>query len=147
MGKYLKHAELRDLTDSWEAEEISYSKMVEEVNRIVGEKVGNSNKPKPVLTDPIYQKLFNHLNNEHGLVLLQNEMQEIIRIVENDNISKPKWHYPPEMPPSEKGFELSSIDVIAEVEGYYNGRIFITDNVLRWRGIEPKIDKTQNPIT
>ena len=127
MGKYIKHAELRDLTDLWEAEEISYSKMVEEVNRIVGERVG--------------------LNNEHGLVLLQNEMQEIIRIVENDNISKPKWHYPPEMPPSEKGFELSSIDVIAEVEGYYNGRIFITDNVLRWRGIEPKIDKTQNPIT
>lgn len=28
-----------------------------------------------------YQELFNHLNEQHGLILLESEMQEIIKIV------------------------------------------------------------------
>ena len=30
-----------------------------------------------------YQRLFDHMQNEHGLILLQTEMDEIIRIVNN----------------------------------------------------------------
>jgi len=29
-----------------------------------------------------YENLFNYMRKEHGLILLQNEMQEIIRIIE-----------------------------------------------------------------
>lgn len=35
-----------------------------------------------------YQELFNHLANEHDLILLESEMQEIIRICNNITINE-----------------------------------------------------------
>ncbi len=40
--------------------------------------------PLPIEEQP-YQKLFNHMHDQHGLILLQTEMQEIIDIVKSDN--------------------------------------------------------------
>lgn len=42
MGKYIKHAELREITDSYKKEEISYSRMVEMINEVVESKIKNN---------------------------------------------------------------------------------------------------------
>ena len=39
--------------------------------------------PEKAADEP-YQELFNHMANEHGLILVQSEMQEIIRICKKE---------------------------------------------------------------
>jgi hypothetical protein len=45
-------------------------------------------------TNMIYQKLFNHLHEEHGLILIEHELQEIVNIVTEELTEPDEMEYP-----------------------------------------------------